>query len=153
VRPSPCYNPNANYAQDRSIATLEIMSAAGADENVPADEPTPPGVWAKFMSERIDAVTFAKWKQNCWCAEAAHRFAWPWLIDQRHITEETEKVGQGDPSGQHKGGVGPIRPRRIFLIPLRKSRQVSRHQETADHVSAAAGSPQKAGALTVADPC
>ena len=26
---------------------------------------------------------FVQWKQNCWCAEAAHRFAWPWLIDQR----------------------------------------------------------------------
>ena len=29
----PRFNPNANDAQDRSIATLEILSAAGADVN------------------------------------------------------------------------------------------------------------------------
>jgi hypothetical protein len=26
---------------------------------------------------------YVRWKQNCWCAEAAHRFALPWLIDER----------------------------------------------------------------------
>jgi hypothetical protein len=29
----PRFNPNANDAQDRSIATLEILSASGADVN------------------------------------------------------------------------------------------------------------------------
>jgi ankyrin repeat protein len=33
MEPSPRFNPNANDAQDRSIATLEILSAAGADVN------------------------------------------------------------------------------------------------------------------------
>ena len=26
---------------------------------------------------------FVRWKQNCWCAEAARRFDLPWLIDDR----------------------------------------------------------------------
>jgi hypothetical protein len=26
---------------------------------------------------------FVRWKQGCWCAEAAHRFALPWLINER----------------------------------------------------------------------
>jgi uncharacterized protein len=33
MKPSPRFNPTANDAQDRSIATLEILSAAGADVN------------------------------------------------------------------------------------------------------------------------
>ena len=33
MEPSPRFNPSANDAQDRSIATLEILSAAGADVN------------------------------------------------------------------------------------------------------------------------
>src|SRR6266446_4158869 len=33
MEPSPRFNPNANDVQDRSIATLEILSAAGADVN------------------------------------------------------------------------------------------------------------------------
>src|ERR1700724_3603092 len=33
MEPSPRFNPNANDVQDRSIATLEILSAAGADGN------------------------------------------------------------------------------------------------------------------------
>jgi ankyrin repeat protein len=33
MKPSPRFNPGANDAQDRSIATLEILSAAGADVN------------------------------------------------------------------------------------------------------------------------
>jgi ankyrin repeat protein len=33
MEPSPRFNPNANDAQDRSIATLEILSKAGADVN------------------------------------------------------------------------------------------------------------------------
>jgi hypothetical protein len=33
MKPSPRFNPSANDAQDRSIATLEILSAAGADVN------------------------------------------------------------------------------------------------------------------------
>jgi ankyrin repeat protein len=33
MRPSPRFNPNTHDAQDRSIATLEILSAAGADVN------------------------------------------------------------------------------------------------------------------------
>jgi hypothetical protein len=33
MEPSPRFNPNANDAQDRSIATIEILSAAGADVN------------------------------------------------------------------------------------------------------------------------
>src|SRR3979490_2801443 len=33
MEPSPRFNPSANDAQDRSIATLEILLAAGADVN------------------------------------------------------------------------------------------------------------------------
>src|SRR5262249_55527591 len=33
MKPSPRFNPGANDAQDRSIATLKILSAAGADVN------------------------------------------------------------------------------------------------------------------------
>jgi hypothetical protein len=33
MEPSPRFNPSANDAQDRSIATLEILRAAGADVN------------------------------------------------------------------------------------------------------------------------
>ena len=33
MEPSPRFNPNANDVQDRSIATLEILLAAGADVN------------------------------------------------------------------------------------------------------------------------
>jgi ankyrin repeat protein len=33
MEPSPRFNPSANDAQDRSIATLELLSAAGADVN------------------------------------------------------------------------------------------------------------------------
>jgi hypothetical protein len=33
MEPSPRFNPGAKDAQDRSIATLEILSAAGADVN------------------------------------------------------------------------------------------------------------------------
>jgi ankyrin repeat protein len=33
MRPGPRFNPTANDAQDRSIATLEILLAAGADVN------------------------------------------------------------------------------------------------------------------------
>jgi hypothetical protein len=33
MEPSPRFNPSPNDAQDRSIATLEILSAAGADLN------------------------------------------------------------------------------------------------------------------------
>src|SRR5580704_4146059 len=33
MRPSPRFNPTANDAQDRSIATLELLVAAGADVN------------------------------------------------------------------------------------------------------------------------
>ena len=33
MEPSPRFNPSANDAQDRSIATLEILTAAGADVN------------------------------------------------------------------------------------------------------------------------
>jgi ankyrin repeat protein len=33
MRPSPRFNPNAKDAQDRSIATLELLSKAGADVN------------------------------------------------------------------------------------------------------------------------
>jgi ankyrin repeat protein len=33
MEPSPRFNPNASDAQDRSIATLEILLAAGADVN------------------------------------------------------------------------------------------------------------------------
>src|ERR1700675_2861119 len=33
MEPSPRFNPTANDAQDRSIATLEILTAAGADVN------------------------------------------------------------------------------------------------------------------------
>src|SRR5436190_71246 len=36
MEPSPRFNPSANDAQDRSIATLEILSAAGADAGVNA---------------------------------------------------------------------------------------------------------------------
>jgi hypothetical protein len=28
-------------------------------------------------------MTFADWKRECWCAEAARRFKLPWLIDDR----------------------------------------------------------------------
>src|SRR5438477_10545800 len=33
MRPGPRFNPTANDAQDRSIATLEMLLAAGADVN------------------------------------------------------------------------------------------------------------------------
>jgi len=33
MRPSPRFNPNAKDAQDRAIATLELLSKAGADVN------------------------------------------------------------------------------------------------------------------------
>jgi hypothetical protein len=33
MEPSPHFNPSAKDAQDRSIATLELLSAAGADVN------------------------------------------------------------------------------------------------------------------------
>ena len=26
---------------------------------------------------------FVRWKMGCWCAEAAHTFKQPWLIDSR----------------------------------------------------------------------
>lgn len=38
------------------------------------------------MSEKSDRnkePAFVEWKQNCWCAEAAHRFNLAWLIDNR----------------------------------------------------------------------
>lgn len=28
-------------------------------------------------------MTFAAWKRECWCAEAAQRFDLPWLINDR----------------------------------------------------------------------
>ena len=36
MEPSPRFNPSAKDAQDRSIATLELLSAAGADAGVNA---------------------------------------------------------------------------------------------------------------------
>ncbi len=31
----------------------------------------------------VQAMTFADWKRECWCAEAARRFDLPWLVDDR----------------------------------------------------------------------
>ena len=82
-RSSPRFNPSANDAQDRSIATLEILQAAGADINA-----------------RITDVTSrtARWGRGSYVMErggqtalyGAVQWAWPRVV--RYLVDHGAEV-------------------------------------------------------------